>query len=162
MDKKTKKIFEKDFSIFETKNSLLKEPENLKVSSETLGIGLPDIYSKLEKEKVSSLKFEDIQHRIDILKSQENVDPEQIELLEEMKRASQLHNKEDSYSTGEINGFKSVQETVRAELEHIGNMSVNNLSKESILTIQKQLNSDPLMFRTKYPELFDYMTSYNK
>lgn len=162
MDNKTKKIFQKDFSILETKNSLLKEPEDLKVSSETLGIGLPDIYSKLEKERVSSLKFEDIQHRIDILKSQENVDPEQIELLEEMKRASQLHNREDSNSTGEINGFKTVQDTVRAELESIGNLSMKSLSKESILTIQKQLDSDPLMFRSKYPELFEYMTSNSR
>lgn len=162
MDNKTKKIFQKDFSIIETKNSLLKEPENLKVNSETLGIGLPDIFSKLEKERVSSLKFEDIQHRIDILKSEENVDPEQIELLEEMKRAAHLHNRADSNPADEINGFKNVQDTVRAELESIGNLSVKSLSKESILTIQKQLDSDPLMFRSKYPELFDYMTSNNK
>ena len=162
MDNKTKKIFQKDFSILETKNSLLKEPESLKVSSGTLGIGLPEIYSKLEKERVSSLKFEDIQHRIDILKSQENVDPEQIELLEEMKRSSQLHNSADSNSTGNINGFKSIQDTVRAELESIGNLSGKILSKESILTIQKQLDLDPLMFRSKYPELFDYMTSHNR
>jgi hypothetical protein len=159
MDDKTKKIFQKDFSILETKNSLLKEPEDLKANSETLGIGLPDIYCQIEKERVSSLKFEDIQHRIDVLKSQENVDPEQIELLEEMKRASHLHNRADSNPTAEINGFKNVQDTVRAELESIGNMAGQSLSTESILTVKKQLDSDPLMFRSKYPELFEYITS---
>lgn len=162
MDDKTKKIFQKDFSIQETKNSLLKKPEDLNVSSKTLGIGLPDIYSKMEKERVSSLKFEDIQHRIDVLKSQENVDPEQIELLEEMKRASHLHNMEDSNPIKNIHGFKSVQDTVRAELESIGNMAGQNLSEESVLTIKKQMDSDPLQFRSKYPELFDFMTSYKK
>lgn len=162
MDEETKKIFSKEFSILETKKSLIKEPKRLNGSCAPLGIGLPDIYKKIENERCSSIKVEDIQHRIDILKTQENVDQEQIEVLEQMKTASQLQTRADLNPMEEINEFKSAQDLVRAELESIGKSAEQTLTHESIVTIKKQIDSDPLQFRSKYPELFDYMTSHKK
>jgi hypothetical protein len=159
MDEETKKRFPKEFSILETKNSLIKEPTGLNDIYAPLGIGLPDIYKNMEKERYSVPKIEDIQNRIDILKTQENVDPDIIELLEEMKKTSEVQMRADSDPMEEIKRFKNVHDIVRDEHEEIGNGIKQTLSKESIQIINKQLELDPGMFRSKYPELFDYVKS---
>ena len=106
MDEETKKRFPKEFSILETKNSLIKEPTGLNDIYAPLGIGLPDIYKKMEKERYSFPKIEDIQNRIDFLKTQENVDLDIIELLEEMKKTSEVQMRADSDPMEEIKGLK--------------------------------------------------------
>ena len=159
MDEETKKRFPKEFSILETKNSLIKEPAYLDDSCAPLGIGLPDIYKKMEKERYSFPKIEDIQKRIDILKTQENVDPNTIELLEEMKKASEVQIRADLDPMEEIRGFKSVHDIVRDEQNAIVNGIQQTLSNESRQIINKQIELDPKIFRSKYPELFDYLIS---
>ena len=52
MDEETKKRFPKEFSILKTKNSLIKEPAYLDDSCAPLGIGLPDIYKRMEKRNI--------------------------------------------------------------------------------------------------------------
>lgn len=162
MDDETKKRFSKEFCILETKNSLIEEPRRLNDDCLSLGIGLPDIYKKIEKERYSSIEIEDIQNRIDVLKADENADPDQIKFLEEMKMAAQVQFTSDLDPMEKINGFKPVQDVVRDELMSIGNGMQDSLSKESLLTIRKQLEVDPLRFRTEYPELFEYITSLKK
>ena len=159
MDDETKKRFPKEFSILETKNSLIKEPVGLNDSCAHLGIGLPDLYSKIEKERYSSVKIEDIQNRIDILKAQENVDPNIIELLEEMRKASEVQFTADFDPMTDIKGYKSVEDIVKGELDAVGRGIQQKLSNESLETINKQIELDPLKFRSKYPELFDYVTA---
>ena len=46
--------------------------------------------------------MEDIQNRIDILKKQENIDHDLIELLEDMKKVSEVQTKVDSDPMEEI------------------------------------------------------------
>ena len=157
MDEETKKRFPKEFSILKTKNSLIKEPAYLDDSCAPLGIGLPDIYKKMEKEKYSFPKIKDIQMRIDILKTQENVDPDIIELLEEMKKASEVQMRADLDPMEEIKGFKSVHDMVRDEQNAVVKGIQQTLSNESMQIINKQIELDPRIFRSKYPELFDYM-----
>ena len=159
MDEETKKRFPKEFSILKTKNSLIKEPVYLDDTCAPLGIGLPDIYKKMEKERYSFPKIEDIQKRIDILKTQENVDPDIIELLEEMKKASEVQIRADSDPMEEIKGFKSVHDIVRDEQNSIIKGIQQTLSNESMQIINKQIELDPRIFRSKYPELFDYVTA---
>jgi hypothetical protein len=159
MDEETKKRFPKEFSILKTKNSLIKEPAYLDDSCAPLGIGLPDIYKKMENERYSFPKIEDIQKRIDILKTQENVDPNTIELLEEMKKASEAQIRADLDPMEEIKGFKSVHDIVRDEQNAIINGIQQTLSNESMQIINKQIELDPKIFRSKYPELFDYVIS---
>jgi hypothetical protein len=158
MDDETKKRFPKEFSITETKLSLIKEPTRLNDSCAPLGIGLPDIYKKIEKERYSFAKVEDIQNRINILKTQENVDPDIIELLEEMKKTSEVY-RSNSDPMGEIKGFKSVQDIIRDEQKGIEKGIQQRLSNESLHIINKEMELDPKIFRTKYPELFDYITA---
>jgi hypothetical protein len=155
MDDETKKRFPKEFSILETKISLIKEPTRLNDSCAPLGIGLPDIYKKLETERFSFENVEDIQNRIDILKTQDNVDPDIIEVLEEMKKASMVGTKMDPME--EVRGFKNIQDIVREEQDAIRFGIQQRLSNESIQIINKELESDPKLFRSKYPELFDYV-----
>ena len=69
MDEEIKKRFPKEFSIFENNNSLIQTPTGLNDICAPLGIGLPDTYKRMEKERYSFPKIEDIQKRIDILKS---------------------------------------------------------------------------------------------
>jgi hypothetical protein len=162
MDDETKKIFSKEFSILETKNSLMEEPKRLNNSCASLGIGLPDIFKEIEKERYSSINIEDIQNRIDVLKADESADPNQITFLEEMKSAAQVQFTTDLDPLEKINGFRCVQDHVKDELMSIGNGPQDSLSKESLLTIRKQIEVDPLRFRTAYPELFEYITSLKK
>lgn len=162
MDDKTKKRFSKEFSILETKNSLIEEPKRLNDDCLSLGIGLPEIYKKIERERYSSIEIEDIQNRIDVLKADDGADPEQIKFLEEMKVAAQVQFTTDLDPLEKVNEFRSVQDHVRDELMSIGNGMQDSLSKESLLTIRKQIEVDPLRFRTEYPELFDYITSLKK
>ena len=157
MDEETKKRFPKEFSIFENKDSLMKEPTGLNAVCPPLGIGLPDIYKSMEKDRYSLPKIEDIQNRIDTLKAQENTDPDLIELLEEMKKASEVQIRVDSDPMKEITEFKSVQDIVRVEQSSIIDGIRQPLSKESLQMINKQIELDPVMFRSKYPELFDYI-----
>ena len=100
MDEETKKRFPKEFNVFETKNSFIGKPIGLNDTCAPLGIGLPDIYKRMEKERYSFPKIEDIQNRIDFLKTQENVDHDLIELLEDMKKASEVQIRVDSESYG--------------------------------------------------------------
>ena len=86
MDEETKKRFPKEFSIFEANNFSINEPISLNDSCAPLGIGLPDTYKRMEKERYSFPKTENIQNRIDVLKTQENIDHDLIELLEELKK----------------------------------------------------------------------------
>jgi hemerythrin-like domain-containing protein len=155
MDEETKKRFPKEFSILETKNSLLKGPIGLSDNVYPVGIGLPDIYKRMEKDSLPNV--EDIQNRIDVLKTEENVDQDFIEHLEEMKKVLEVQNREDSDPMEEIQGYKSVQDIVKDEQNIILNGLRQTLSKESLQMITKQIESDPGIFRTKYPELFDYM-----
>jgi hypothetical protein len=157
MDEETKKRFPKEFSIFENKDSFIKEPMGLNDICPPLGIGLPDIYKRMEKERYSFPKIEDIQNRIDILKTQENTDPDLTELLEEMKKVSEVQIRVDSDPMGEIKEFKSVQDLVRVEQASIIKRIRQTLSNESIQIINKQIELDPVIFRSKYPELFDYV-----
>jgi hypothetical protein len=158
MEQETKKRFPKEFSISETKNSLIKEPTGLNDIYAPLGIGLPDIYKKMEQERYSLPKTEDIQKRIDILKTQENVDHDIIQLLEEMKTASEIQIRADLDPMDEIKGYKSVHDVVKDEQDAVGKGIQQTLSKESIQLINKQIELDPGIFRSKYPELFDYVT----
>ena len=157
MDEETKKRFPKEFSIFETNNSLIQEPTGLNNISAPLGIGLPDIYKRMEKERYSFPKIEDIQNRIDILKTNENVDHDLVELLEEMKKASEVQIRVDSDPMEEIREFKSVEDLVRTEQDFIIKGIRQTLSKESIQIINREIELNPVIFRSKYPELFDYM-----
>jgi hypothetical protein len=157
MDEETKKRFPKEFSILENKDSFIKEPTGLNDICPPLGIGLPDIYKRMEKERYSFPKIEDIQNRIDILKTQENTDPDLTELLEEMKKVSEVQIRVDSDPMGEIKEFKSVQDLVRVEQASIIKRIRQTLSNESIQIINKQIELDPVIFRSKYPELFDYV-----
>ena len=157
MDEETKKRFPKEFSIFETKDSFIKEPMGLNDICPPLGIGLPDIYKRMEKERYSFPKMEDIQNRIDILKKQENIDHDLIELLEDMKKVSEVQTKVDSDPMEEIREFESIHDNVRAEQASIINGIRQTLSNESIQMINKQIELDPVMFKSKYPELFDYV-----
>jgi len=159
MDEETKKRFPKEFSIFETKNFLIKEPTGLNDICAPLGIGLPDIYKRMEKERYSFPKIEDIQNRIDILKTNENVDQDLIELLEEMKKSSEVQTRVDSDPMEEIKEFKSVENIVRDKQDSIVKGVRQNLSNESIQIINKEIKFDPVIFRSKYPELFDYIIS---
>ena len=161
MDEETKKRFPKEFSIFETKNSLIKEPTGLNDICAPLGIGLPDIYKRMEKERYSFPKIEDIQNRIDVLKTNENVDHELIELLEEMKKASEVQIRVDSDPMEEIKEFKSVEDIVRDQQDSIIKGIGQTLSNESIKIINREIDLDPIIFRSKYPELFDYMITLN-
>jgi hypothetical protein len=158
MEQETKKRFPKEFSISETKNSLIKEPTGLNDIYAPLGIGLPDICKKMEQERYSLPKTEDIQKRIDILKTQENVDHDIIQLLEEMKTASEIQIRADLDPMDEIKGYKSVHDVVKDEQDAVGKGIQQTLSKESIQLINKQIELDPGIFRSKYPELFDYVT----
>jgi len=160
MDEETKKRFPKELNILETKNSLLKEPTGLNDCYSPVRIGLPDIYKRMEKERYSLPKIEDIQNHIDILKTQENVDPDLIENLEEMKKALEVQIKADLDPMEEIQGFKSIQDMVRDEQNAIVKGIRQTLSKESIQMINKQIELDPGIFRSKYPELFDYVMSF--
>ena len=157
MDEETKKRFPKEFSIFETNNSLIQEPTGLNNISAPLGIGLPDIYKRMEKERYSFPKIEDIQNRIDILKTNENVDHDLVELLEEMKKASEVQIRVDSDPMEEIREFKSVEDLVRTEQDFIIKGIRQTLSKESIQIINREIELNPVIFRSKYTELFDYM-----
>ena len=159
MDEETKKRFPKEFNILETKNSLLKGPIGLNDCYSLVGIGLPDIYKRMEKERYSLPKIEDIQNHIDILKTQENVDPDLIEHLEEMKKTLEVQIRADLDPMEEIQGFKSVQDMVRDEQNAIVKGIRQNLSKESIQMINTQIELDPGIFRSEYPELFDYIMS---
>jgi len=157
MDEETKKRFPKEFSIFETNNSLIQEPAGLNNISAPIGIGLPDIYKRMEKERYSFPKIEDIQNRIDILKTNENVDHDLVELLEEMKKASEVQIRVDSDPMEEIREFKSVEDLVRTEQDFIIKGIRQTLSKESIQIINREIELNPVIFRSKYTELFDYM-----
>jgi hypothetical protein len=157
MDEETKKRFPKEFSIFETNNSLIQEPAGLNNISAPIGIGLPDIYKRMEKERYSFPKIEDIQNRIDILKTNENVDHDLVELLEEMKKASEVQIRVDSDPMEEIREFKSVEDLVRTEQDFIIKGIRQTLSKESIQIINREIELNPVIFRSKYPELFDYI-----
>ena len=159
MDEETKKRFPKEFSIYETKNSLLKEPTGLNEIYAPLGIGLPDTYERMEKERYSFPKVEDIQNRIDFLKTQENIDYDLIELLEDMKKASEVQTRLDSDPMEEIKEFKSIEDTVREEQDSIIKEFRQTLSNESFEIIDKEIKLDPAIFRSKYPELFDYITT---
>ena len=157
MDEETKKRFPKEFSIFETNNSLIQEPAGLNNISAPIGIGLPDIYKRMEKERYSFPKIEDIQNRIDILKTNENVDHDLVELLEEMKKASEVQIRVDSDPMEEIREFKSVEDLVRTEQDFIIKGIRQTLSKESIQIINREIELKPVIFRSKYPEFFDYI-----
>jgi len=162
MDEETKKRFPKEFSIFETNNSLIQEPAGLNNISAPIGIGLPDIYKRMEKERYSFPKIEDIQNRIDILKTNENVDHDLVELLEEMKKASEVQIRVDSDPMEEIREFKNIEDTVRTEQNSIIKGINQSLSNESIQIINKEIELDPVIFRSKYPELFDYIMTLKK
>ena len=162
MDEETKKRFPKEFSIFETKNSLLKEPTGLNDICAPLGIGLPDTYERMEKERYSFPKVEDIQNRIDFLKTQDNVDYDLIELLEDMKKASEVQIRMDSDPMGEIREFKGVEDIIRDEQNSIVTGFRQTLSNESFEIIDKEIKLDPVLFRSKYPELFDYISTLKK
>ena len=160
MDEETKKRFPKEFSIIETKNSLIKEPTSLNDSFPPRGLGLPDIYKIMEKERYSIPKIDDIQNRIDILKTQENVDTALIEHLEELKKDSEVQIRANLDPMEEIKGFKSVSDMVREEQNAIVNGIRQTLSDESLQIIKKQIEIDPGIFRSKYPELLDYIKSF--
>ena len=157
MDEEIKKRFPKEFSIFEVNNSLIQEPTGLNDICAPLGIGLPDTYKRMEKERYSFPKIEDIQKRIDILKTNENVDHDLIELLEEMKKASEVQIRVDSDPMEEIREFKSVEDLVRTEQDFIIKGIRQTLSKESIQIINREIELNPVIFRSKYTELFGYM-----
>ena len=157
MDEEIKKRFPKEFSIFETNNSLIEEPTGLNNIYAPLGIGLPDTYKRMEKERYSFPKIEDIQKRIDILKANENVDHDLIELLEDMKKASEVQIRVDSDPMEEIKDFKSIEDIVKTEQNSFIKGIRQTLSKESIQIINREIELNPVIFRSKYPELFDYM-----
>jgi restriction endonuclease Mrr len=104
-------------------------------------------------------KIEDIQKRIDILKTQENVDTALIEQLEEMKKDSEVQIRANLDPMEEIKGFKSVTDMVRDEQNAMVNGIRQTLSDESLQIIKKQIEIDSGIFRSKYPELLDYITS---
>jgi hypothetical protein len=160
MDEETKKRFPKEFTILETKNSLLKGTKDLNGRYYPVEMGLPDIYKGMEKERYSIPKIEDLQNHIDVLKTQENIDPDLIEHLEEMKKVLEASTSADLNPMEDIQGYKSVQDMVREEQNAILRGIRQNLSKESLELINKQIELDPGIFRSKYPELFDYMMSF--
>jgi hypothetical protein len=162
MDEEIKKRFPKEFNIFETNNSSIQEPIGLNDIYAPLGIGLPDTYKRMEKERYSFPKIEDIQKRIDILKENENVDQELVELLEDMKKASEVQIRVDSDPMEEIREFKNIEDTVRTEQNSIIKGINQSLSNESIQIINKEIELDPVIFRSKYPELFDYIMTHKK
>jgi hypothetical protein len=162
MDEEIKKRFPKEFNIFETNNSSIQEPIGLNDIYAPLGIGLPDTYKRMEKERYSFPKIEDIQKRIDILKENENVDQELVELLEDMKKASEVQIRVDSDPMEEIREFKNIEDTVRTEQNSIIKGINQSLSNESIQIINKEIELDPVIFRSKYPELFDYIMTLKK
>jgi len=159
MDEKIKEIFTKKFSILETKNSLIKEPAYLDNNYNPLGIGLPYIYKKMENRNYSLPEIEEIQKRIDTLKTQENIDPDIIEVLKKMKKASEIQSRLNLDPMKELQEFKSVYDMVKNEHNKILNGTQLKLSQKSIQIINKQIKSDPKIFRTKYPELFEYITT---
>ena len=159
MDEETKKRFPKEFTILETKNSLLKGTTDLNPGYYPVEMGLPDIYKGMEKDRYSIPKIEDLQNRIDVLKTQENIDPNLIEHLEEMKKVLEASTSADLDPMEDIQGYKSVQDMVKDEQNAILRGIRQNLSKESLELINKQIELDPGIFRSKYPELFDYMMS---
>lgn len=157
MDEEIKKRFPKEFSIFEDNNSLIQTPTGLNDICAPLGIGLPDTYKRMEKERYSFPKIEDIQKRIDILKANENVDHDLIELLEEMKKASEVQIRVDSDPMEEITDFESIEDIVRNEQDSFIKGIRQTLSKESMQIINREIELNPIIFRSKYPELFDYI-----
>jgi hypothetical protein len=159
MDEETKKRFPKEIDILETKNSLIKGPAGLNDSFSQVGMGLPDTYKNMEKERYSVPKIEDLENRIDILKTQENVNPDLIEHLEEMKKALELQIRADLDPVKDIQGFKSVEDMVKDQESAVLKRIRQPLSEESVQMINKQIESDPGIFRSKYPELFDYVKS---
>jgi hypothetical protein len=160
MDEETKKRFPKEFTILENKNSLLKRTTNLNAGYYPVEMGLPDIYKSMEKERYSIPKIEDLQNHIDVLKTQENIDPDLIEHLEEMKKVLEASTpRADLDPMEDIQGYKSVNDMVIDEQNAILRGIRQNLSKESLEMINKQIELDPGIFRSKYPELFDYMMS---
>ncbi|MGB9200987.1 hypothetical protein [Methanobacterium sp.] len=159
MDEEIKKRFPKEFSIFEDNNSLIQTPTGLNDICAPLGIGLPDTYKRMEKERYSFPKIEDIQKRIDILKANENVDHDLIELLEEMKKASEVQIRVDSDPMEEITDFESIEDIVRNEQDSFIKGIRQTLSKESMQIINREIELNPIIFRSKYPELFDYIVT---
>jgi hypothetical protein len=159
MDEETKKRFPKEINILETKNSLIKGPAGLNDSVSQVEMGLPDTYKNMEKERYSIPNIEELENRIDILKTQENVNPDLIEHLEEMKKALKLQIRADLIPVKEIQGFTSVEDMVRDEQSRVVKGIRQSLSEESVKMINKQIESDPGIFRSKYPELFDYVKS---
>ncbi len=158
MDEKTKKRFTKEFSMIESKNSLIKEPISLNDSCGSLGIGLPDIYKIMEKERYSLPKLEDIDKRINFLKNQENIDQDLIFTLEEMKMASISQNSSENTLLKD-KGFRSIHDIVTDEHNNMVNGIQMDLSNEIIQLIKKQMKLEPGLFRSKYPELLDYISS---
>ncbi len=57
----------------------------------------------------------------------------------------------------EIREFKSVEDLVRTEQDFIIKGIRQTLSKESIQIINREIELNPVIFRSKYPELFDYI-----
>ena len=114
----------------------------------------------MENRNYSLPKSEDIQKRIDTLKTQGNIDLDIIEVLEKMKKASEIQNRLNLDPMKEVQEFKSVYDIVKDEHNKILNGTQLKLSQKSIQIINKQIKSNPKIFQTKYPELFDYITSY--
>lgn len=103
----------------------------------------------MEKERYSFPKIEDIQKRIDILKANENVDHDLIELLEEMKKASEVQIRVDSDPMEEITDFESIEDIVRNEQDSFIKGIRQTLSKESMQIINREIELNPIIFRSK-------------
>ena len=60
----------------------------------------------------------------------------------------------------EIKEFKSVEDIIRDEQNSFIKGIRQTLSNESIQIINKKIELDPVMFKSKYPELFDYVKTF--
>lgn len=156
MNDETMKRLPKELNMLKNRNSLLKEPTGLTDDYAQTGIGMLDIFKLMGKDRYSLPSVEDIQKRIDDLITEENTDPTLIEHLEEMKTAAEIQSQAD-IDPEEIEGYKSIHDIVMEEHAAISH-NLRTLSSDSIEMIKEQIESDPGVFRSKYPELFDYMT----
>jgi len=152
MDEETKKRLPKELNRLEPLDSLIREPTGLTDSFAEVGIGMLDIYKVMGKERYSLPKFEDIEKYIYTLKSQENVDQDLIEQLEEMKKAAELQKISDINPMEEIRGFKGIQDIVRDEQNTLVNGLRQSLDDGSLEIIKNKIEKDPGIFKSKYPE----------
>ena len=74
-----------------------------------------------------------------------------------MKKASEVQIRVDSDPMEEITDFESIEDIVRNEQDSFIKGIRQTLSKESMQIINREIELNPIIFRSKYPELFDYI-----